>query len=154
MSDEGLSAVTDRAGLLPFADGALDLVINRHESFRTDELARVLAPGGTFVTQQVDYHSDAALFELLGLDPPDEPQTWLPLATAQLTEAGLTVAHSEVGEEVRYFAHIGAVIYYLKSSAGRYRSTTWRHSCPVAGSVGEARHVAAASERPTVHRRG
>jgi SAM-dependent methyltransferase len=114
MSDEGLSAVTDRAGLLPFADGALDLVINRHESFRADELARVLAPGGTFVTQQVDYHSDAALFELLGLDPPDEPQTWLPLATAQLTEAGLTVAHSEVGEEVRYFAHIGAVIYYLK----------------------------------------
>ena len=114
MSDEGLSAVTDRAGLLPFADGALDLVINRHESFRADELARVLAPGGTFVTQQVDYHRDAALFELLGLDPPDEPQTWLPLATAQLTEAGLTGAHSEAGEEVRYFAHIGAVIYYLK----------------------------------------
>jgi hypothetical protein len=114
MSDEGLSAVTDRAGRLPFADGALDLVINRHESFRADELARVLASHGTFVTQQVDYHSDDALFELLGLDPPDEQQTWLPLATAQLTAAGLTIAHSAAGEEVRYFAHIGAVIYYLK----------------------------------------
>jgi SAM-dependent methyltransferase len=114
MSDEGLSAAPDRAGLLPFADSALDLVINRHESFRADELARVLAPGGTFLTQQVDYHSDDALFELLGLDPPDAPQTWLPLATAQLSAAGLTVTHSAAGEEIRYFAHVGAVIYYLK----------------------------------------
>ncbi len=114
MSDEGLSGAPDRAGLLPFADGALDLVINRHESFRADELARVLAPGGTFLSQQVDYHSDDALFELLGLDPPDAPQTWLPLATAQLAEEGLTIEHSAAGEEIRYFAHVGAVIYYLK----------------------------------------
>jgi SAM-dependent methyltransferase len=114
MSAEGTSAAPDRAGLLPFADGAVDLVINRHESFRADELWRVLAPGGIFVTQQVDYHSDDALFELLGLDPPDAPHTWLPLATAQLTAAGMTVAHTAAGQETRYFDHVGAVIYYLK----------------------------------------
>ncbi|HKR69629.1 MAG TPA: methyltransferase domain-containing protein [Streptosporangiaceae bacterium] len=114
MSEEGISAAPDRAGLLPFADGVFDLVTNRHESFRADELRRVLAPGGAFVTQQVDYHSDDALFELLGLDPPDEPDTWLPLAVAQLNAAGLTIAHTAAGQETRHFEHVGAVIYYLK----------------------------------------
>jgi SAM-dependent methyltransferase len=114
MSDEGLSTAPDRAGLFPFVDDAFDLVINRHEAFRADELRRVLAPGGTFITQQVDYHSHDALFELLGLDPPEAPQTWLPLATAQLTGAGLTVVHTAAGQATRYFEHIGAVIYYLK----------------------------------------
>jgi hypothetical protein len=115
MSEEGISTAPDRAGLLPFADGTFDLVINRHESFRADEVWRVLAAGGTFVTQQVDYHSDDALSELLGLDPPDAPDTWLPLATAQLTAAGLTVTQTAAGQETRYFEHVGAVIYYLKA---------------------------------------
>jgi SAM-dependent methyltransferase len=114
MSEEGASTTPDRAGLLPFADDAFDLVINRHESFRADEICRVLAPGGIFITQQVDYHSDESLFELLGLDPHDAPQTWLPLATEQLTASGLTIAHTSAGQETRYFEHVGAVIYYLK----------------------------------------
>jgi SAM-dependent methyltransferase len=63
--------VAGRPGRLPFADGAFDLAINRHESFRGDEAYRVLAPGGTFLTLQVDYHDDDALFGVLGLDPPD-----------------------------------------------------------------------------------
>jgi hypothetical protein len=41
----------DRARLL-FRDGAFDLVANRHEAFVATEVARVLSPGGTFVTQQ------------------------------------------------------------------------------------------------------
>ncbi|HEX6931205.1 MAG TPA: class I SAM-dependent methyltransferase [Streptosporangiaceae bacterium] len=114
MSEEGASDDPGRAGLLPFADDAFDLVINRHESFRGDEVRRVLAPGGTFLTQQVDYHSDDALFALLGLDPPDAPQTWLPQATAQLTAAGLTISRTAAGQSTRYFEHIGAVVYYLK----------------------------------------
>jgi SAM-dependent methyltransferase len=114
MSEEGASPDPGRAGRLPIADGAFDLVINRHESFRGDEVCRVLAPGGTFLTQQVDHHSDDALFRVLGLDPPDAPQTWLPLAASQLTAAGLTVTRAAVGQETRRFAHIGAVVYYLK----------------------------------------
>jgi SAM-dependent methyltransferase len=43
-------------GRLPFRDEAFDLVTNRHEAFQAAEVRRVLAPGGTFVTQQVDYH--------------------------------------------------------------------------------------------------
>lgn len=42
-----------RRGALPFRDGPIDLVIDRHESFIADEVFRVLKPSGSFVTQQV-----------------------------------------------------------------------------------------------------
>ena len=38
---------------MPFADGEFELVLNRHAGFNPAEVARVLAPGGTFLTQQV-----------------------------------------------------------------------------------------------------
>jgi SAM-dependent methyltransferase len=39
---------------MPWGDGEFDLVMNRHESYDLAEVARVLAPGGLFLTQQVD----------------------------------------------------------------------------------------------------
>ncbi len=44
--------VTD-TGPMPFADGEFDLVLNRHAGFNAEEVARILAPGGVFLTQQV-----------------------------------------------------------------------------------------------------
>jgi hypothetical protein len=114
MSELAASADEHRPGRLPFADDSFDLVINRHESFRGDEVRRVLVPGATFITQQVDYHSDDELYRLLGLDPPDSPQTWLPLAVDQLTGAGLQVTHTATGQAKQFFDDIGAVVYYLK----------------------------------------
>lgn len=38
---------------LPFADAAFDLVLDRHEALEAVEVARILAPGGTVLTQQV-----------------------------------------------------------------------------------------------------
>ena len=114
MSAEAAAARSDRPGLLPFADSAFDLVINKHESFRADEVARVLAPGGTFLTQQVDNHSYDNLYRLLGLELPPEPDTWLPLAVSQLKAAGLTILATAAGQASRQFHHVGAVIYYLK----------------------------------------
>ncbi|MGA2489756.1 MAG: methyltransferase domain-containing protein [Anaerolineales bacterium] len=40
-------------GQIPFADGEFELVLNRHSGFNPTEVARILAPGGTFLTQQV-----------------------------------------------------------------------------------------------------
>jgi SAM-dependent methyltransferase len=114
MSAEAATAHPGRPGLLPFADGTFDLVINKHESFRGDEVARVLAPGGVFVTQQVDYHNSDELYQLLGLEPPPQPETWLPLAASQLTDGGLLIVTTAAGQAHRYFDHVGAVIYYLK----------------------------------------
>ena len=38
---------------LPFRDHSFDLVLSRHEAIDPAEIARVLAPGGRFLTQQV-----------------------------------------------------------------------------------------------------
>jgi SAM-dependent methyltransferase len=38
---------------LPFADASFDLVIDRHEALLPPDVARVLRPGGTIITQQV-----------------------------------------------------------------------------------------------------
>ena len=36
---------------MPWGDGEFDLVMNRHESYDLAEVARVLSPGGLFLTQ-------------------------------------------------------------------------------------------------------
>jgi len=40
-------------GLLPLSANEFDLVLNRHAAFNPDEVARILAPGGAFLTQQI-----------------------------------------------------------------------------------------------------
>ena len=57
---------------LPFADGSMDIILNRHGSFEVREIQRVLRPGGIFLTQQVGEDNDRELVELLlpGVEKP------------------------------------------------------------------------------------
>lgn len=41
-------------GMLPFADGTFDLVVSRHEALVPADVARLLRPGGRFISQQVE----------------------------------------------------------------------------------------------------
>jgi SAM-dependent methyltransferase len=105
----------DDGGRLPFRDGSLDLICNRHESFLALEVGRVLAPGGTFVTQQVDYHDNDDLAQILGIETPEEPDSWIGLAERQVTEAGLVIEEAaRAGQRIR-FDDIAAVVFYLKA---------------------------------------
>jgi SAM-dependent methyltransferase len=104
----------DPAGRLPFFSEAFDLVSNRHESFRADEVARVLRPDGVFLTQQA--HSGSKEFhQLLGREPPELPEFELDLAVAQLRDAGLSIDEADVGTATTVFADIGALAWYLRS---------------------------------------
>lgn len=49
----GVDVVLAAEEVLPFATNAFDLIINRHSSVDPAEVARVLRPGGAFVSQQV-----------------------------------------------------------------------------------------------------
>ena len=49
----GVEVVCSSSLSLPFADGAFELVVNRHEELEPAEVDRVLRPGGVFLTQQV-----------------------------------------------------------------------------------------------------
>jgi hypothetical protein len=101
-------------GRLPFRDGAFDLISNRHEAFRATEVARVLARGGTFVTQQVDHHNYDDLLRLFDLPCPKEPDTWAYIGVEQCEAAGLHVTAIMTGEERQRFNDVGALIYYLR----------------------------------------
>lgn len=105
----------DASASLPFRDGSLDLICNRHESFIAAEVSRVLAPGGTFITQQVDYHDNDDLARLLGFETPDEPESWLDLAKRQVTEAGLVITETARAAQRISFDDIAAVAFYLKA---------------------------------------
>ncbi len=103
----------DAAAGLPFRDAVFDLVLNRHESFVAAEVARVLAPGGLFLTQQAGSGPDQ-LHALLGLRPPRRPAFDLDLLVGQVVRAGLRVESALVGAETVRFADVGALAWYLR----------------------------------------
>jgi SAM-dependent methyltransferase len=99
---------------LPFEEGAFDLVINRHSGFNIAEVARVLAPGGTFVTQQVDGTNMA---DLSALFDAEQPWTWFTLewVLAQIAGTDLVVERAEAWSGWTRFHSVGALVYYLKA---------------------------------------
>jgi SAM-dependent methyltransferase len=102
---------------LPFADAAFDLVTSRHPvATHWAEIARVLEPGGTYLSQQVGPHSVFELVEyFLGPQPahvrlgrhPDQARTGA-------AEAGLEILDLRYQELRTEFYDIGAVVYFLR----------------------------------------
>ena len=99
---------------MPFADGEFDLILNRHAAFNSAEIARVLSPGGTFLTQQVHGISAwdlQAVFDAKPQWPDSTPEKYIPM----LKEAGLTIVNDLRWEGSLSFADVGAIVYYLKA---------------------------------------
>ena len=105
------------AGRLPFRDASFHLVTNRHEAFVAAEVARILVPGGCFLTQQIENAWADDFYRQLGLPtPPPPPCRWdLALAVAQVEAAGLHVVARGEGDERRAFLDVGALAWYLKA---------------------------------------
>ncbi|MFC4063301.1 class I SAM-dependent methyltransferase [Actinoplanes subglobosus] len=100
--------------LLPFADGTFDLVSSRHP-VRPDfaEIARVLAPGGTYFAQHVGPGSAFELIEWflgplqrLGRDPARE--------AGEARAAGLDVVDLRTARCRMEFFDVGAVVWILR----------------------------------------
>ena len=104
----------ERSGRLPFPDGTFDVVVSRHETYAPAEVARVLAPGGRFVTQQLSPGS-SGFAKVLGISDAGEPIFRLELARTQLEAAGLAVIESAEGERLLEFGDVGALAWYLKA---------------------------------------
>ena len=100
---------------LPFADGSFDLVVSRHPiAVRWPEVARVLAPGGTYLSQQVGPGSVRELTDfLMGPQPVGrgrDPQR----ARAAATAAGLEVLDVRAEALRMEFNDVAAVIVFLR----------------------------------------
>ena len=101
-------------GLLPFTDAAFDLVLNRHAAFNAAEVARILAPGGSFLTQQVHglwAHDLLAAFDATPQWPSATPEKYVP----RLQRAGMTIVDVREWSGVLAFIDVGAIVYYLKA---------------------------------------
>jgi SAM-dependent methyltransferase len=79
---------------LPFSDGEFDLVLNRHSGFNAREVARILAPGGAFLTQQI--HGLWAQDLIAAFDAsPQWPDATLDKYVPQLQAAGLAITDTQ-----------------------------------------------------------
>ena len=100
--------------LMPFSDGEFDLVLNRHSGFNAREVARILAPGGAFLTQQI--HGLWAYDLLAAFDAkPQWPESTLEKYVPQLKAAGLTITDTQEWSGQLSFTDVGAIVYYLKA---------------------------------------
>jgi SAM-dependent methyltransferase len=101
-------------GLVPLADGEFDLVLNRHAGFNAEEVARILAPGGVFLSEQI--HGLWAYDLLAAFDAkPQWPQDTLEEDVPRLEAAGLTIVNAQDWSGRLCFTDVGAIVYYLKA---------------------------------------
>ncbi|MEV4915496.1 class I SAM-dependent methyltransferase [Streptomyces tirandamycinicus] len=114
----GAAVVADRdEPPLPFGAEAFDLVVSRHPvRVWWEEIARVLRPGGTYLSQQV---GPASVFELveyfLGPQPEEVRRARRPDDAREAAEAaGLEVVDLRAETLRTEFFDIGAVIYFLR----------------------------------------
>lgn len=102
-----------RDAVMPFPDARFDLVLDRHEAYDAGEAARVLRPGGTFLTQQVDGRDLADLSDLLGGGPTAYPQVTLDRFRAEAEDAGLGVDLAEDWSGELRIADVDTLVGYL-----------------------------------------
>ncbi|HTU74463.1 MAG TPA: class I SAM-dependent methyltransferase [Trebonia sp.] len=101
---------------LPFADATFDLVTSRHPVVAYwDEIARVLAPGGTYLSQQVGPDSGHEVYDFfLGPQPLGDSSREPELARAGAEAAGLEVTGLRTAELRMEFLDVGAMVYFLR----------------------------------------
>lgn len=116
----GVSVVVleeDEPRRLPFEDHSFDLILNRHGYYWAPEIARLLAPGGIFLTQQVGNRNDIGIRELLGAPDAAVIEAWDDLAKARqaLQAAGMQIVKALEDLYPQRFYDVGALVYQLKA---------------------------------------
>lgn len=99
---------------LPFTDGEFDIVLNRHSGMNPKEVARILASGGIFLTQQVHGLWAEDLLAIFGAEP-QWPEETLAYTASRLEAAGLTIVAAEEWSGTFSFTDVGAIVYYLEA---------------------------------------
>jgi len=100
---------------LPFADGSFDLVVSRHPvTVRWEEVARVLQPGGTYLSQQVGPGSVRELTDFMMGRQPVGQARHPDRARAAATAVGLDVVDLRAESLRMEFFDVAAVIVFLR----------------------------------------
>jgi SAM-dependent methyltransferase len=108
-------AEVDDLADLPFPAESFDLVVSRHPAgVRWEEIARVLQPGGTYLSQQVGAGSNRELTDFMMGPQPVSPSRSPQLAAAGARDAGLVVTDLREQALRVTFSDVGAVVYFLR----------------------------------------
>lgn len=100
---------------LPFADGAFGMVTSRHPvSFPYAEAARVLAPGGTLLVQEVGEGSNRGLYEFLMGPQENRDAEYLDWLRARVSGVGLDVVLLRDALTRVEFFDLAAVVHFLR----------------------------------------
>ena len=98
----------------PIPDGSFDLILNRQGHLNAPEIARCLAPGGRFLTQQVGSGNLADLAAHFGRSA-SHPENTLPTVSAALEARGMKIVRGEAWTGRQTFSDVGALVYFLKA---------------------------------------
>lgn len=97
---------------------SVELVLSRHEAFDASEVARVLVPNSTFITQQVGGRNYEELERRFRVAP--EPGfnhvDTLAHFAEEISSAGLTVQTARESVFPERFLDVGAVVYFLRAA--------------------------------------
>jgi SAM-dependent methyltransferase len=116
LAPRGVRIVGDDGHHLPLRSGTFDLVVSRHPvSTPWAEVARILAPGGAYFSQQVGPDSVIELTDFfLGPWPRGESGREPELARVAAEAAGLSVVDLRQATLRTVFHDAGAVAYFLR----------------------------------------
>jgi SAM-dependent methyltransferase len=104
----------DQAGL-PFRTGSFGLAVSRHPTVAVwPEIARVLRPDGTYLSQQVGAGSNRELTDFMMGPQPVSPARSAQRAVAEAQAAGLIVADLREQALRVEFYDVGAVVHFLR----------------------------------------
>ncbi|HUD80261.1 MAG TPA: class I SAM-dependent methyltransferase [Streptosporangiaceae bacterium] len=109
-----VAEVADDADL-PLRTGSFDLVVSRHPTeVLWPEIARVLAPGGSYLSQQVGAGSNREMTDFMMGPQPVDPGRSPQVAVAEATAAGLDVTDLRAQALRVEFFDVAAVVYFLR----------------------------------------
>jgi SAM-dependent methyltransferase len=104
----------DEAGL-PFRSEMFDLAVSRHPTVAVwAEIARILRPGGTYLSQEVGAGSNRELTDFMMGPQPVDPSRSPRTAVAEAQAAGLTVVDLREQALRVEFYDVGAVVHFLR----------------------------------------
>jgi SAM-dependent methyltransferase len=111
----GAAVVAGDEDGLPFRGGSFGLVVSRHPiAVVWAEIARVLRPGGTYLSQQVGAGSNRELTDFMMGPQLVDPARSTQVAVAGAQAAGLVVAGLREQALRVVFYDVGAVVHFLR----------------------------------------
>ncbi len=97
---------------MPFPDGRFDVVLNRHEAYAASEVLRILGPGGSFLTQQVDGRDFEETQTIFG-GSSDHSHVTLANLREEAVSAGFVVSRAEEWSGHTRFADVATLVQYF-----------------------------------------